>query len=333
MEKLRPTVKRDISLFSVLAWQKGYVEDFLDNFGWSYPIIFHYDGVRVNFYHTQSDFAYFKQTITKRLVSDDELFQRYNKEFVRNILELRAIWKRPTTERLLDTFRLIGRIMSFYVFVVSDEVVNRRPEAWNSRHISEGILYTVDEALEDLLRTKLIALKIDPQLAHILTLGEIQSVSRDDRLNIAPITPRQKGYIIFQQKLRTEQSFADFCTEEGFLNPEDKVSDSSVTHITGIAAFSGKAIGRVVILHGRSDLPKVRDGDVVVAVMTNANYTPAIIRASALVTDEGGVTCHAAIVARELKKPCIIGTKIATRVLKDGDRVEVDADKGMIRKI
>ena len=56
-------------------------------------------------------------------------------------------------------------------------------------------------------------------------------------------------------------------------------------------------------------------------------------KASAIITDEGGLSCHAAIVARELGIPCIIGTKIATKVLKDGDRVEVDADKGIVKKI
>lgn len=54
-------------------------------------------------------------------------------------------------------------------------------------------------------------------------------------------------------------------------------------------------------------------------------------KASAIVTDDGGITCHAAIVARELKTPCVVGTKIATHVLKDGDMVEVDADKGSVR--
>ena len=58
---------------------------------------------------------------------------------------------------------------------------------------------------------------------------------------------------------------------------------------------------------------------------------PAMEKAAAFVTDEGGITCHAAIVAREMKKPCIIGTKIATKVLKDGDLVEVDAEKGIVR--
>jgi len=54
-------------------------------------------------------------------------------------------------------------------------------------------------------------------------------------------------------------------------------------------------------------------------------------KASAIVTDDGGITCHAAIVSRELGKPCIIGTKIATKVLHDGDLVEVDADNGVVR--
>ncbi len=56
-------------------------------------------------------------------------------------------------------------------------------------------------------------------------------------------------------------------------------------------------------------------------------------RAAAFVTDEGGITCHAAIVAREMKKPCVIGTKIATQIFKDGDMVEVDAQRGVVRII
>ena len=65
--------------------------------------------------------------------------------------------------------------------------------------------------------------------------------------------------------------------------------------------------------------------------MTRPEFMPALKKAAAIITDEGGITCHAAIVARELKKPCIIGTKIATKVLKDGMMVEVDADKGVVK--
>ena len=68
-----------------------------------------------------------------------------------------------------------------------------------------------------------------------------------------------------------------------------------------------------------------------VATMTFPNFIPAMEKAAAFVTDEGGILCHAAIVAREMKKPCIIGTKIATQVLHDGQLVEVDAKRGIVK--
>jgi phosphoenolpyruvate synthase/pyruvate phosphate dikinase len=66
-------------------------------------------------------------------------------------------------------------------------------------------------------------------------------------------------------------------------------------------------------------------GNILVCPMTLPDYVPAMKKARAIITNEGGITCHAAIISRELKIPCIVGTKIATQVLKDGDRVEVDA--------
>ncbi len=67
--------------------------------------------------------------------------------------------------------------------------------------------------------------------------------------------------------------------------------------------------------------------------MTSPDYILAMEKAAGFITDEGGLTCHAAIVAREMNKPCLIGTKIATKVLKDGDMVEVDAAKGIVKII
>lgn len=63
------------------------------------------------------------------------------------------------------------------------------------------------------------------------------------------------------------------------------------------------------------------------------DFMPAVHKASALVTDQGGVLCHAAIVARELQKICIVGTQNATKIFKTGDRIEVDANTGVVRKI
>ncbi len=103
--------------------------------------------------------------------------------------------------------------------------------------------------------------------------------------------------------------------------------------IKGIVASNGKAKGRVRVILKTHDMVNMKDGDILVSSMTRPEMLPAIKRASAIVTDEGGITCHAAIVSRELGIPCIIGTKNATRILHDGDMVEVDATKGIVKKI
>ncbi|MFA6908418.1 MAG: PEP-utilizing enzyme [Patescibacteria group bacterium] len=103
--------------------------------------------------------------------------------------------------------------------------------------------------------------------------------------------------------------------------------------VQGATGSTGHARGRVTLVFTNRDLHKVRTGDILVAPMTRQDFVPAMRKAAATITDEGGITCHAAIVSREMRKPCVVGTKHATQIFKDGDRVEVDADKGIVRKI
>jgi phosphohistidine swiveling domain-containing protein len=100
--------------------------------------------------------------------------------------------------------------------------------------------------------------------------------------------------------------------------------------IKGTCAQKGLARGVVCIIRSRAELGKFKEGNILVSPTTTPDLMPAIIRCAAIVADEGGLVSHAAITSRELKKPCVIGTKIATQVLKDGDMVEVDADKGTV---
>lgn len=111
--------------------------------------------------------------------------------------------------------------------------------------------------------------------------------------------------------------------------PSDEVEQ--VTEFSGQVACVGKVVGRVRIVNVPADIDKVEQGDILVSIATNPDILPAMKKAVAFVTEQGGITSHAAIVAREMKKPCIIGTKIATKVLKDGDLVEVDAESGIVK--
>jgi len=103
--------------------------------------------------------------------------------------------------------------------------------------------------------------------------------------------------------------------------------------LKGISACKGKATGHVkIVLNPRQGLD-FNEGDILITGMTSPDFVLLMNKAAAIVTELGGITCHAAIVAREMGKPCIISTKIATKVFKDGDLVEVDADKGIVRKL
>lgn len=102
--------------------------------------------------------------------------------------------------------------------------------------------------------------------------------------------------------------------------------------LRGAAASFGQAAGPVKIIPKASDIDKVQKGDVLVTEMTTPDFVPAMKKAAAIVTNTGGRTCHAAIVSREMGVPCVVGTKEATEILKDGQTVTVDGARGVVYK-
>ena len=100
--------------------------------------------------------------------------------------------------------------------------------------------------------------------------------------------------------------------------------------LQGQGAAPGIASGRVVIVSDVKDTGKIKEGDILVTRMTNPDMVPAMRKVAAIVTDEGGMTCHAAIVSRELGTPAVVGTKKATAILKPGQIITVDGEKGLI---
>lgn len=140
--------------------------------------------------------------------------------------------------------------------------------------------------------------------------------------------------------IRNRMKNSTFVTYEGEsyqLNEEQikmlnlvEAESTDSSELKGQPACVGKAEGIVKIVNSADEMDKVKQGDILVSKQTHPAIIPAMKLCSAIVTDLGGLTCHAAIVSRELQKPCIVGTKVATKTLKDGDLVKVDADKGVI---
>lgn len=96
--------------------------------------------------------------------------------------------------------------------------------------------------------------------------------------------------------------------------------------VKGLVASHGRLIGRATVVLKKEEYTKFKSGDILVASMAKPEYMPLMQQASAIITDEGGVTCHAALVARELGIPCVVGTRNATKRINDGDTVEICED-------
>ena len=111
---------------------------------------------------------------------------------------------------------------------------------------------------------------------------------------------------------------------------EDASSDLGDVLVRGLGASPGMASGKVKIILDIDELDKIKDGDIMVTTMTTPDMVPAMRRASGIVTDEGGVTCHASIISRELGIPCVVGTGDATTTLEENSGVTLDGKKGLV---
>jgi len=110
-----------------------------------------------------------------------------------------------------------------------------------------------------------------------------------------------------------------------------KMKAKGSTILKGTGASSGEAKGEVCVLLTPEENRKIRQGEILVTRMTTPLFTPAIMQASAIVTDIGGYLSHAAIIARELGIPCVVGAKEATKVLSDGEEILVNGNEGTVK--
>lgn len=194
--------------------------------------------------------------------------------------------------------------------------------------------------------TKRKKLKIAPLLLmKLLTLNEVEQWLNEKLTDakIKDIIKSRKNHGFIYLNLRNEKQEvidnpAEITEIQKYflkLDMEHKKSKDN-NEITGQVAYSSNEIikGKVIVIKDKSELKnKSRSiaGKILVAIQTTPHYIPYMKKAKAIITDEGGLTCHAAIVAREFKIPCIIGTKTATQILKDNDSVEIDTNKGIIK--
>jgi len=198
--------------------------------------------------------------------------------------------------------------------------------------VSFGVWAQWERILQQIAKRLYVPMK----LLYFCSVQELSDwLLKEKEISINLLKEREKfnlwlGIDKNDQEILSGEKAEQYLEEHAILEEEDV---KEVLCIHGTLASSGHAKGRVKIVNKAEEIDKVEEGDILVSVATNPTLLPAMKKAAAFVTDAGGITSHAAIVARELKKPCLIGTKIATKILKDGDLVEVDASQEIVKKI
>lgn len=175
-------------------------------------------------------------------------------------------------------------------------------------------------------------MKIDPEDTSYLQTSEVETFLKSKhQISSQLIAERKTKFILYLDANRKLVCLQGDQVKRALKIFNLLLKEGEAQSVTGRVASKGTAKGKVVIVRGVKDLDKVETGNILVAVTTHPDYVPAMRRAVAIITDEGGVTSHAAIVSREFGIPCIVGTKSATKTLKDGDLVGVDANRGVVR--
>lgn len=163
------------------------------------------------------------------------------------------------------------------------------------------------------------------EIEEFLQKGKAPKKELEARTKVAVAYIDRKKYVIWTGK-KAREFFKKIPKEEAV--PKEEIKE-----LKGTCASPGYAKGAVKIIEMPEDMVKMKKGDILVSETTYPALVPAMKKAAAIVTSAGGLTCHAAIVSRELGIPCVVGTKIANKVLHDGQLIEVDATNGIVRLI
>lgn len=252
-----------------------------------------------------------KKSTTKEL----DYLLRYETKLKKQQLNLVKILKLTKEER--------------YLFAVSREFTFLKGLRME---ILFGVCATWSKVLDEISKR----LEINKNLLYYSSVKELVSVlTGKNFLNKKELLARSKFCVWIADK-ENLQTILSGKEAKSFLNKikfKELAEIKNVLSVHGSVASKGYVVGTVKIVNKVSEIDKVKKGDILVSVATHPGLLPAMNKAVAFVTDSGGITSHAAIVAREMNKPCIIGTKVASKIFKDGDMVEVDAKKGVVRKV
>jgi phosphohistidine swiveling domain-containing protein len=245
--------------------------------------------------------------------------------------ELAKIRNRPASlkarqELLFKKYQISGELKRLFEYIqLSTYIIDIKKEQFTKSHYL--IIPLIGEIARRLHTSEvLVRFLTHEEIKAALVLGKtVDGTELGHRFELSVCVWNDKGSAAYIEPNKAR----DFIARNINENPEQQIG----VKVYGTCACIGKWKGRAKIVMSSMHITKVESGDVLIAPMTSPDYIIGMKKAGAIVTDEGGITCHAAIISRELRIPCIVGTGNATKTFKDGDLIEVNANHGSVRKV
>lgn len=305
-----------------------------------HTLFIHRKGV-ASFYLPQEEFRHLGQEMAKKVMKSSAFATKNLNWLKKNTDILMPMMKKlqkkiPTLAEYKKFHSAFERHLAYHVFMkktvdfLSVDALNKLlPIFTDARLYSEAIYSETEAFFRNVM--KLIGKK-EGYNAHDLTClyqPEFEEYLRVGSLPSPELLKKRyaASALYFEKDKMTELLGKDAEKVDVLLG---KQSTSSRKELKGISAYPGQVKGRCRIVPDPFNVQAFDEGDILVTGMTRPEFLPLIEKAAAIVTESGGILCHAAIIARELKKPCIVGTQVAMKVLKDGDMAEINANKGIV---
>ena len=337
--KFEKAFTRDFTLAMLEVWYKGEAHNPKE---WSgkiqaylpYIIFQRVEGTVKSFYD-QRGIEWIKNEIKYHLKAHDNFLKRLETNVREKLKLIQPIYEE---EKALSKEELLIFIKNFEEAYTWIEAMWWLCHLYDDGELSQLNLSPIIELRKntdklssgtDIVVRKSLA-KIFPHIKEYVQVLMIEEIKTGKLPSLEELKKRDAGFFYTENRLYIGAT-KEFIQKKYAVLLKEEISKEQITIFKGNMANPGKVIGIVQKVMGHKDLSSFKKGEILVSPMTMPDFIVAMEKAAAFITDEGGILCHAAIVAREMKKPCITGTNIATQILHNGDLVEVDADNATIK--
>ncbi|MFA4941154.1 MAG: PEP-utilizing enzyme [Patescibacteria group bacterium] len=170
-------------------------------------------------------------------------------------------------------------------------------------------------------------------LTPLMRRKELSIFLKSGKINISKIRQRAKNYLVVTKSLRTKEY--ELADVQRVLKKElaHLKVDIRAKLIRGQVSYLGNVRGRAIVIMSKKDYHRIKVGDILVTPMTKPDIVSYLKRVSGIITNDGGTLSHASIISREMKIPCLTGTKYATDIIKDGERLHLRASEGLVERM